>query len=400
MPERRSLAMATLVGRVAIVGVGNTDYAKDYAASRDPEARKQLPAESAGYAIAALRSALADAGLDKSDLDGLVVGPTLQYERTAELAGLDVRWYGEGDAAHGIVQAAAAISVGLASCVALVYGNNQRTAGVQYGGPRAASGQAHRAYVYYAPWGLTSQGGLYALMANRYFEMYGIKASDFGQLAVRQRSFAARNPRAVRRDVITIDDYLAAPYVVEPLRLLDYCMVNDGGVALILTSAERAGQLAKKPVILDGVGWSDLNDGATSLAPRFRDFYHSAHRQAADQVYAMAGCGPQDIDCVQIYDSFSCHTLFALEGFGYCPEGEALSYLSTDAAPPVNTSGGHLSESYMQGWNHQVEAVRQLRGEAGDRQVRDCRRVQYICDAAGKVATLIYSAAGTATGAA
>jgi acetyl-CoA acetyltransferase len=386
----------SLTGRVAIAGIGDTDYAADYAASRDPDARRALPSESAGYAIAALRRALADAGLTKSDLDGLVVGPTLAYERTAELAGLDVRWAAQADAAHAIIEAIAAINAGLASCVALVYGNNQRTAGVQYGGPKAASGQAHRAYVYYAPWGLTSQGGLYALMANRYFQLYGIKQADYGQLAVRQRAFAARNPNAVRREVITTEDYLAAPYVVEPLRLLDYCMVNDGGVALILTSVERAAQLAKPPVIIDGVGWSDLNDGATSLAPRFRDFYHSAHRQAADQVFGMAGCGPQDIDCVQIYDSFSCHTLFALEGFGYCPEGEALSYLSTDAAPPVNTSGGHLSESYMQGWNHQVEAVRQLRGEAGDRQVRDCRRVQYICDAAGKVATLIFSAPGGA----
>ncbi len=384
----------TLAHRAAIVGVGDTDYADDYQSSRDPEAKKRPPVESAMYGISALRRALADADLSKDDIDGLVVGPTLQYERTAELAGLDVRWYGEGDAAHAIVQATAAISTGLATCVALVYGNNQRTAGVQYGGPNAASGQAHRSYVYYAPWGLTSQGGLYALMANRYFELYGTKASDYGQLAVRQRAFAAMNPNAVRRSVISIDDYLAAPYVVEPLRLLDYCMVNDGGVALIMTSVERAGRLGRKPVVLDGVGWSDLNDGATSLAPRLTEFYHSAHHRAADQVYAMAGCTPSDIDCVQIYDSFSCHTIFALEGFGYCPEGQALSYLATDAAPPVNTSGGHLSESYMQGWNHQVEAVRQLRGEAGRRQVADCRRVQYICDAAGKVATLIYSSAG------
>ncbi len=385
-----------LSGRVAVVGVGDTDYARDYQASRDPEAARGAPVESAVYGIRALRRALDDAGLAKSDIDGLVVGPTLHYERTAELAGLDVRWYGEGDAAHAVVQAAAAISTGLASCVALVYGNNQRTAGVRYGGPRAASGQAHRAYVYYAPWGLTSQGGLYALMANRYFELYGIKAHDYGQLAVRQRAFAAKNPNAVRRSVITIDDYLAAPYVVEPLRLLDYCMVNDGGVALIMTSAETASRRGRKPVILDGAGWSDLNAGATSLAPRLTDFYHSAHRRAADQAYGMAWRTPADIDCVQVYDSFSCHTIFALEGFGYCQEGEALSYLATKAAPAVNTSGGHLSESYMQGWNHQVEAVRQLRGEAGERQVPDCRRVQYICDAAGKVATLVYSSAGGA----
>jgi acetyl-CoA acetyltransferase len=125
------------------------------------------------------------------------------------------------------------------------------------------------------------------------------------------------------------------------------------------------------------------------------DFYHGAHAEAADTAYAAAGVGPEDITCVQIYDSFSIHVPVALEGFGFFPVGEADAFLCSDAFGPagrlaVNTSGGHLSGSYMQGWGHQVEAVLQLRGEAGDRQRPALQHVQYISDVAGKVTTVIY----------
>lgn len=384
--ERRTLALRE---RVAVVGVGSTDYAADYERTR--REGSATATEATSYGVAALRRALDDAGLTKGDIDGLVVGPRLSYERTAETAGLDVRWASQADAAHSIIGAAAAISSGLASCVALVYGYNQRSAGVQYGGPLATSGQAVRAYVYYAPWGLTSQGGLYALMTNRYMQKFGVSERDLGRVAVAQRAFAARNENAIMRQLLTLDDYLASRYIVEPLHLYDYCLVNDGGVALILTSVERAEKLSVAPALIQGIGRFDLNRRATSLEPRLMDFYHAGHQRAAQQAYTMAGCGPSDIPCVQIYDSFSCHIPFALEGFGFCPEGQGLHFLSTESGPKVNTSGGHLSESYMQGWNHQVEAVTQIRGQAGTRQVSRCNRVQYICDAAGKVATIIYS---------
>ncbi len=379
--------------RVAVVGVGSTDYAADYERTRSGDSPGTMDATS--YGVAALRRALDDAGLSKRDIDGLVVGPRLSYERTAEATGLDVGWASQADAAHSIIEATAAIAAGLASCVALVYGYNQRSAGVQYGGPLAASGQAVRAYVYYAPWGLTSQGGLYALMTNRYMQQFGVSEKDLGRVAIAQRTFAAHNENAIMRLPLTLDDYLASRYIVEPLHLYDYCLVNDGGVALILTSVERAERLNVTPALIQGIGRSDLNRRATSLEPRLTDFYHPGHQRAAAQAYEMAGCGPSDIPCVQIYDSFSCHIMFALEGFGFCPEGQALHFLGTEAAPKVNTSGGHLSESYMQGWNHQVEAVRQIRGQAGARQVSACDRVQYICDAVGKVATIIYSDGST-----
>ena len=384
--DRRTTALRE---RVAVVGVGDTDYPTDYRRGR--QADGAAAPDGITFGLSALSRALDDAGLDKGDIDGLVVGPHLSYERTAEAAGLDLAWASQADAAHSIIQGAAAIVSGLANCVALVYGYNQRSAGVQYGGPQAASSQAIRAYVYYAPWGLTSQGGLYALMTNRYMQRFGLSERDLGRVAVAQREFAAKNDNAIMQEPISLDDYLSSRYIVEPLHLYDYCLVNDGGVALILTSAERADRLDVTPALIQGIGRHDLNRRATSLEPRLIDFYHSGHRRAAEQVYQMSDCGPADIPCVQIYDSFSSHIIFALEGFGFCPEGQALQFLGTEGAPKVNTSGGHLSESYMQGWNHQVEAVRQIRGQAGARQVDGCDRVQYICDAVGKVTTIIYS---------
>lgn len=382
----------TLAGQVAIVGVGETDYAADWR-----KARAGVPCDdSYGYGQRAFVRALADAGLVKEDIDGLIVGPTLAYERTAEVLGLDVHWGGQADAAMSIVSAASAIATGLADCVALVYGNDQKTAAVQYGGPAAMGGDSFLSYVYYAPWGFTSQGGLYALLTQRYMALTGLTERGLGEVAVAQRMFSSANENAVMRKRIDIEEYLASRYIVEPLHLYDYTIINDGGVALILTSTERARARATgREVVIRGVGRSDLNVDATSLRPRLLDFYHGAHAEAAATLYESASCGPEDIDALQVYDSFSCHVPLALTGFGFCSDDDVDAYLRSgalrpDGRLPVNTSGGHLSESYMQGWNHQVEAVRQLRGEAGDRQVSRARLVQYVSDVAGKVVGLVY----------
>lgn len=382
---------AALSGIAAIAGVGDTDYARDYARAREGIVER----DAYGYAALAFTRALADAGVRRDDIDGLIAGPTLAAERLGEVLGLDVRWAAQADAVNAITTAAMAIHCGAAECIALVYGNNQRTKGTQYGGAQA-DGERYLAYVYYAPWGMTSQGALYAMMMQRYMALHGVGERELAEVAVALRRFASLNDNAVMREPIDVDDYLAARYICAPLRLLDYCLVNDGGVALIVTSTERARTLRAKPVIVRGIGRSDMNCDATSLRPRLFDFYHTAHKQAAEDVYANAGIGPRDIDLVQIYDSFSAHVLFALEGFGYCDVGTAASFVANGAIGPggrlpVNTSGGHLSESYMQGWNHQVEMVRQLRGEAHRRQVATARHGHYISDVAGKVASVIYS---------
>lgn len=379
----------------AVVGIGQTDWVGDYRRVRAGE----KPDDSYGYAAAAFRVALADAGIGKDEVDGLIVGPTTAYERMGEILGIDPRWGGQADAVQAVVQAVMAVRCGMAEVVALVYGNNQRSAAVQYGGPEAMGGDAFLAYVYHAPWGLTSQGALYALMYRRYMALQGATERELGQVAVGQRDWARMNERAIMRKPLTLGDYLASPYVAEPLHLFDYCLINDGGVALVVAEASRAEAIAARSghrlAWIHGVGRADMNRGATSMEPRLLDFYRPAQKLAADQLYAMAGVGPKDVNALLIYDSFSCHVPFALEGFGYCGTGEAGSFIArTGIGPggglPINTGGGHLSESYMQGWNHQIEAVRQLRGGEGARQVPNCRFVHYASDVAGKAVTVMY----------
>ena len=376
---------------VAIIGIGHTDWPGDWTKVRNGG----KPSDSVGYAAQAFQSALQDSGLKKSDIDGLIVGPTTPYERMGEVLGMNVRWGGQADAVQAILQAKMAIESGYAKAIALVYGNNQRSAGTQYGGPSAQGGQSFLSYVYHSPWGLTSQGGLYALTLRRYQEERGFSEKDMGQVAVAQRAWASQNPAAIQRNKITLDDYLESKYICEPLHIFDYCLVNDGGVALIIAEAELAQKVSDKPVYVLGTGRSDLNVGATSLEPRLSDYYLGAQQRAGKDSYDLAGLGPKDVDVFLAYDSFSVHVPMALEGYGYCDVGSVGKFLQEQGigpggALPVNTHGGHLSESYMQGWNHQLEAVRQLRGQAGSRQISDARTAHYTSDVAGKCMSIIY----------
>jgi acetyl-CoA acetyltransferase len=382
--------MNRLGGAAAVVGIGHTDWPVDHASVR----AGGKPFDSYGYAAVALRRALDDAGLKVSDIDALLVGQ-LAYERAGEIFGISPRWGGTCGAVDGVLQAVMLIVSGLAEIVALVYGNDQRSAKVQYGGPQAMGGDAMLSYVYHAPWGLTSQGALYALMHRRYMELTGATSADLGQVSVAQRQWAAANPNAVMRQPISLGDYLASAFIAEPLRLYDYCMINDGGVAIIIAEAGRAKSLGQRAVPIAAMARADMNEDATSLKPRLIDFYRPAQQRVADEVYALAGCGPKDMDGVLIYDSFSCHVIYALEGFGFCGVGEGGRFIAEqgtgpDGRLPINSHGGHLSESYMQGWSHQLEAVRRLRGEAPGPQYRRCRHVQYISDVGGKVFSIIY----------
>jgi acetyl-CoA acetyltransferase len=377
---------------VAIIGIGNTDWAGDWARVRDGE----KPADSVGYAARAFAAAVKDAGIDKSQIDGLIAGPTTAYERVAEVVGLNVRWGGQSDAIQGILQAKMAIEAGYANVIALAYGNDQRSGGTQYGGPQASGGNSYLSYVYHSPWGMTSQGGLYAMTLRRYMHERGFTESDMGQVAVAQRKWASMNPNAVQKKLITIDDYLNSKYICEPLHIFDYCLVNDGGVSFIVAEAEFAKKFAKTHAVwILGTGRSDLNVGATMLEPRLTDYYYPAQQEAGKASFEQAGVGVEDVDIMLAYDSFSVHVPLALEGYGYCGIGEAGKFLTEygigpGGKLPVNTGGGHLSESYMQGWNHQLEAVRQLRGEGGERQVEGANIVHYTSDVAGKAMSVVY----------
>ena len=376
----------------AVVGIGHTDWVGDWTRVR----RGERPDDCYGYGATAFRHALADAGITRGEVDGLIAGPTTAYERLGEVVGINPRWGDQADAVLSVVQACMAIETGAAEVVALIYGNDQRSVGTQYGGPQAMGGDAFLSYIYHAPWGMTSQGALYAMTWRAWMHARGASEADLGEIAVAQRKWSSLNPNAIMRKTITIDDYLASRYVAEPLHLFDYCLINDGGVALIIAEAERARRMVERPIYIEATGRHDLNTGATSLEPRLTNFYLPAQQAVAGQIFNTAGFGPDDIDVFQVYDSFSVHVPLALEGYGYCPVGGVGKFLREDGIGPggklpTNTSGGHLSETYMQGWAHQIECVRQARGTAGARQVENCRRVHYSSDVAGKAVSVIYA---------
>ncbi len=360
--------------RYAVVGVGNTRYGKlpDY--------------DAYDLGVWALKEALDDCGLAIEDIDGLIVNRIADYQRFGEIVGLDPRFVtttpGQGRFSGICIEMAVAVlEAGLAEVVALVYGNDGRSGGDRYGGESDAYGSGGAGMWF--PYGMTSPGAFHALMAQRHMDLYGTTSDQLGTIAVTFREHAAVTPSAVMRERYTLEDYHRSRYIVEPLHLLDYCLINDGGVALVITGADRAKDLRKPPVYIRGFAMNTELAGST-FPPD--DFWRGAMRVAAEDLYAMAGAGPEQMDALMIYDNFTPTVLFALEGYGYCPVGESGpwvqdGHLALGGRYPTNTSGGHLSESYMQGWALNAEAVRQLRGECGGRQVAGARNIQYMATA-------------------
>jgi acetyl-CoA acetyltransferase len=275
-----------------------------------------------------------------------------------------------------VQMAVEAIASGKAETVALVYGNNGRSAGARYGGDEGPSPTAG----YDTAYGMTSPGAYVSMMYQRYQAQYNVPDGALAPLAVNNRDNAMLNPIAVMQKPLTEAEYLSSRFIAEPLRLFDYCIINDGAVALILTSAERAKDLRQPQVnVVATAACSDLTNFYTS-----DDYFFEASQRASQELYAEAGMGPEDMDVVEIYDNFTPTILFSLEGFGHAAQGESWEWIkdgriSRTGERPINTNGGHTSESYMQGWALHAEAVRQLRGECGDRQVPNCEVAQYIC---------------------
>ncbi|MBU2285726.1 MAG: thiolase family protein, partial [Gammaproteobacteria bacterium] len=198
---------------------------------------------------------------------------------------------------------------------------------------------------------------------------------QLGEIAVACRHHASLNPDAVMREPITVDDHQASRWIVEPLRLLDCCLVSDGGVCIIVSSAERARDLQQPRVLISGFG-----QAYTAQNLGTEDWWYAPHQKRAVQdAYAMAGVGPQDIGVAQLYDNFTCSVLLWLEHGGFCAPGEGGAFceggrIRLGGALPINTAGGNLSESFMEGWLHIVEGVRQMRGQCGPRQVPGAER--------------------------
>jgi acetyl-CoA acetyltransferase len=367
--------MMTETQDIAIVGIGHSDFGALYR-------HRDQYRDAFGLGAEALREAINDCGIEKSEIDAMICS-RVDYARMANVAGLRGLHFSHDLEASGrmsgvaVQEAVGLIRAGLATTVALIYGNNGRSVAQKYGGAGESAGPTDS---YNWIYGMTSPGASVALMYKRYQQLYGAPDDSLAPLALTQRHNASLNPVAVMRKELTLEDYLSSRYIAEPMRLFDYCLINDGGVALIVTTLERARDLRKAPVTIAATaGGSELRNYYQS-----EDLFYSASADVAHRLYRQAELGPEDMDVLQVYDNFLPTLLFSLEGFSHADRGEAWEWIrdgriALNGSRPINTAGGHTSESYMQGWAHHVEAVRQLRGEAGDRQVAKCKTVQYIC---------------------
>jgi acetyl-CoA acetyltransferase len=334
----------------------------------------QIMAESA-------RGALEDCGLELKDVDALfgasMTMGAMGIVSLAEYLDLKPRYLdgtnigGSSFVAH-VAHAGAAIHAGLCEVALILYGStaasNAMAIGTGLGGGRDASAS------FVSPYGLTTVGS-YALVAQRHMHRYGTKPEQLAEIAVTMRRHAGLNPAAKMRKPITVQDVLSSRMISRPLHLLDCGIISDGGGALVVTSAERARDLKKPPVVVLGCGEAVCHQELG--AP---DLLTIAAKQSGAQAFAMAGVSHDDIDLAMIYDSFTITVLATLENLGFCKPGEGGAFVENGriglgGALPLNPDGGGLSSNHpgMRGIFLVIEAVKQLRGECDDRQVRDAR---------------------------
>ena len=327
----------------------------------------------------AVTRALADAGLALSDVDGIATTGVSRFSTTQLAEYLDIApgWvdstFAGGSAFEMFVaRATQAIDAGQASVVVISFASNQRSAR-----SRSLSGvrEEHTPEAQFeAPYGPLHPVSHYAMAAGVYLQRYGVKRAQLAEVAVAAREWALLNPAAYRHDAgrLSVADVLAAPMVSTPLTTLDCCLVTDGGGAVVLTSAARARDLAKPPVRV--LGYGEVSTTTSMAGPP--DLIAPVGAAASRNAFAMAGLAPSDVDVVEVYDSFTITVLLALEALGFCAPGEAAGLVQDGAIRPggrlpLNTSGGGLSYCHpgQYGVLLLVEAVRQLRGECGARQV-------------------------------
>jgi len=357
----------TIKDKYAFVGVGLTKLGKvpDF-----------TPEELASQAI---KLALADAGMKPSEVDGCIyqqgmggglsdAGPLLQAGIHASMI-----WQVASLGSYANVMVAMAISAmesGLCHTVVLTHASS--AASRRGGGMMPMMGNSTPgAYGWYGP------GATAACIAQRYMHNYGLKREQLGSIALTLREYANKRPDAIMHDrKITMDDYLSARMIVEPLCLYDFCLVNDGAVALIITSAERARSYKKKPVYVMGSGIDHSLRVAGNSSEAIHHFDGFIADRAKEQAFKTAGITLKDIDVAEIYDAFTIFLLSQLESYGICKKGEAGAFvadgnLKLNGSFPSNTSGTGLSWGYLMGFTQLTEGIRQMRGEGGACQVKD-----------------------------
>ena len=352
----------SLKDKYSIVGAATTKFGK-------------VPGVSAlAITVEAAQLAMDDAGLKKQDVDAVLCKyspsgfQSLWAHKVSEALGVQPKIAATIDQAGatdiGLVQyAMMAIEAGLIETAVCAYGDNPLS------GPPGTYSRARGSDVAYGTFDAPSG---YAMIAQRHMIEFGTTSDQFGHVAVSTRSWASKNPNAHKRDPLTIADHQASRYMAKPLHLLDCCLVSDGGAAVVVTSAERAKDLKKKPVNIMGVGQHHI---AWDL-PQRPTLTTSGAKVSGEMAFNMEEITPADVDVCELYDCFTIVPIITLEDYGFCEKGEGGAFVENGTtgpggAIPMNTSGGLLSESGMAGMQPIVEAVRQLRGEGEDRPVDD-----------------------------
>ena len=356
------------VGTTAVAGIGATEFSKASGRSE-----MQLACE-------ATVAALEDAGIEPSEVDGMVTftadtNPEIEIARLTGIGDLKFfsRIHHGGGAACGTVQQAAmAVAEGIADVVVVYRAFNERS-GHRFGTgvqdrPVAANAEAAH-FSWYAPFGLLTPAQWVAMFGRRYMHETGATSEDFGRVSVADRHHAANNPKAFfYQQPITLEDHQNSRWIVEPLHLLDCCQESDGGQALVVTSLERARDLKQPPAVIVGAAQGSGED-QQMMTSYYRDSITGIPEMGlvARQLYEQAGIGPDDIQTAVLYDHFTPFVLCQLEEFGFCGKGEAKDFvrdghLEMDGRLPTNTHGGQLGEAYIHGVNGIAEGVRQVRG--------------------------------------
>jgi acetyl-CoA acetyltransferase len=363
--------------RVAITGVGETEFLRG---------TKQTLIEMMADASLA---AIDDAGLKPTDIDGFVGNRnTPSADDLGYALGIEKRPYsvvtdtvgGTAPAGEALRHAQLAIDAGLARHVLVSYGIWSTKPGGVYGFHAREPQKA----AFEMPVGYFGQPSYFASMANRYAYDHGLTEEELASIAITYRKWAMMNPRAQRQEPLDLESYRQSPMISTPLRVADCCLTTDGACAYVVSAVDRARDMPHPIVSVAGLGIGTNAYPHGILFTQKACTYEFPGQESADEAYAMAGIVPTDLDLAQIYDGFSIQALVQTEMLGLCERGAGgRFYRDGHAAPggrmPINTSGGHLSGGYVPGVSLLIEAVRQLRGGEGARQVADAR----LCAVAG-----------------
>ncbi|MET0371317.1 MAG: thiolase family protein [Sphingobium sp.] len=370
--------------RVCISGAGQSEVAR-------PSSRDAL-----ALTVDACRAAIRSAGVDPGDVDGIATYPGLIANGdgmspvgATELMiamGLRPTWVGASNEGHAhmgaIFNAISAIASGLCRHVLVFRTVAQATARAQVhhagiiGGGLSVASRAWGGMAWQLPYGALSAAPLFALYARAYLDKFGATERQLGAIAVNSRQMAARNPNAIYREPISIDDYLASRLIADPLRIYDCDTHIDGSTAILLSHVDCAPDLARAPIGIEAMG---MALGGFGAGLHEGDFTSLPADRAGDMLWSRTDLTPADLDFAQVYDGFSILTLLWLEALNICGRGEAAALveggerIGLDGILPMNTSGGQLSAGRFHGYGHLFEACCQLWGDAGDRQLADPR---------------------------